>query len=74
MLVRQILCVAGANDLGTWVVTQQKGWEGYRGAVGLERPRWHIDDEPFGLTPTAGLKFRGNEFDVPVVPERGIGI
>ena len=74
MLVRQILCVAGANDLGAWVVTQQKGWKGYRGTVGLERPRWHIDDQPLGLTPTAGLEFRRNEFDVPVLLERGIGV
>src|SRR5713101_8119624 len=74
MFIGQVLAVAGADDLGTGVMTQNISRESDRGRVRLQRTRRHINNQTWPFASEACLQLRRDEFVMPVMGERKTGI
>ena len=71
MFIGEVPGVAGADDLRTWVVSQEPGDERNRRAMRLQRSRRQIDDQPLGLAKTGAFELAGHDLEVPVARELG---
>jgi len=69
MLISQILSVAGADDLGARIMTEEKGGKCDGCTVGLERAGRHIDDQPSDLTSTTALELGCDKLNMPIAEE-----
>src|SRR5579862_2018848 len=69
MFIREILPVAGANDLGTRIMAEKEGGKTYGSGMRLQGPGWHINNKAFNPAIAAGLKLACDQFVMPVMKE-----